>query len=353
MLFSIVALIILFHSRTAQASCISNNHVRPADIVADEVNKIFEEKNYKKLDELARQYERERRSTFDSQSSLMAFYNGIAYGFNSCAKTKKSEDEWAAHRQALIAWMDASPNSTAAKLALALFSIDYGWHGRGSGYASTVDEKSWAVFKERISSAKSQLDELAAACNRNPAWYAGMLYVALAQGWTPDAFEALYQKAVQIDPYYISIHYTSSEFYSERWYGSNEQQQAAIERAVKLTRKRLGEAMYARLHWTFSSSNSMFTDGNVSWKRMKEGFEDSLRIYPDDRTRNNYAKFACAADDTETLKEQLTKLGNRVEEGAWGSKYFYTYCKTLVKLAGTGKRPQCFQRADTGEVFCE
>lgn len=351
--FSTVVLLLLFYVTPASASCVTNNHVRPADVVSDDVNKLFEEKNYKKLDELAFQYEKEKTLTFDSNSALMAFYRGIAQSFSNCSPVNKTEDEWLAHQKSISDWIKSSPNSTAAKLALALFTIDYGWHGRGNGYASTVNDKAMSLFKSRMSLARDQLDQLADLCKKNPAWYSGMLDLALAQGREPDEFDALYKKAVQLDPYYLNFHYASASFHSKFWYGTDNKMRNSIEKSVELTKNRLGQSMYARLHWTQSKSPEMFKTGGVNWTRMKTGFDDALKIYPDNRTRNSYAMFACMADDAKNLKKQLDLLGDRVNQQIWTDKNFYLYCKAIAKNSESGKETQCFRREDTGEVFCQ
>lgn len=345
-------LLTLIVLRPAVASCIGNNHVRPADVVSDDVNKLFDEKNYNKLDEMARQYEKERAMTFDGNSALMAFYRGISQTFSNCAKDQKTEEEWRAHQQAILNWMQSSPNSTAAKLALAFFTVDYGWHARGSGYASTVDANAMALFARRVAAARGQFEKLAGLCKKNPAWYAGMLEVALAQGWTYQEFNAIYQQAVKLDPYYLTVHYTSANFYSEQWYGSKEQLKNEIEKSVALTKKRLGQSMYARLHWTHQSSD-MFKKGDVDWTRMKTGFDDALGIYPDDWTRNNYGMFACMAKDAKSVKKQLDQLGARVNPKTWGEEDFFAYCQAFAKNSESGKPTQCFKRGDTGKVFCD
>lgn len=350
-IFLAIGLLTLIVLRPAVA-CIGNNHARPADVVSDDVSKLFEEKNYTKLDEMARQYEKKRVLTSDSNSALMAFYRGIAKGLSSCAKKKNTDEDWRAHQQSILDWMQSSPNSTAAKLALAFFTIDYGWHARGSGYASTVDDDAMALFKSRVAAARGQLERLAASCKNNPAWYAGMLDVALAQGWTYKEFNTIYQQAVKLDPYYLKFHYTNAHFYSAVWYGSKEQLNIEIEKSVALTKKRLGQSMYADLHWTYESPD-MFENGDVDWARMKIGFDDMLRIYPDDLTRNNYGKFACMAKDAKSIKQQLDQLGTRVDPKKWDGKEFFSYCQALAKNSETGKATECFKRADTGEVFCE
>ncbi|MFB9241376.1 DUF4034 domain-containing protein [Massilia antarctica] len=340
---------------TAQSvhACTQNNHIRPADVASDAVHTLLEEKNYKKLDELYKEYSKERAATPDGIAALSVFFKGIAQSVNICAKLKPTEEDWLAHQATLAAWIKSSPKSTGAKLALALSSVDYAWFARGNGVSSTVSPASRQLFVQRMDGAKRQFDKLAAVGKNNPAWYAGMLTIGLAQGWEAAKFDALYEKAVKLDPYYIDVHYTNIEYHAEKWYGSDEERDSAISRTADLTKERLGQTMYARLNWTVSESWSIFKNGNVSWERMKTGFEDYLNLFSDPRTRNGYAMYACLANDRTTLKQQLDLLGEQANQKAWGNNYKYAYCTALAKMVGIEKVPKCFKFDNMDEYDCD
>jgi len=105
----------------------------------------------------------------------------------------------------------------------------------------------------------------------------------------------------------------------------------AIDRAATLTKKGLGQTLYTRLHWTLSMSPTMFSENEVSWPRMKQGFEDYLKLYPEMATRNNYAMFACRANDVATVAEQMKLIGHSVDMNAWNSWADYELCKARTK----------------------
>lgn len=335
-------------------ACLQNNHIRPFDVVSDEVHKAWVKKDFKKLEAWAQEYGVKGSRTSDGYSPLMAFYQGISDGFNNCAKThQKSEKEWLYQEERLKEWQNAYPDSLAAKLALAFFTTNYAWHARGNGYANTVGDSDWARFNERIESARNQLEAIASPCENNPAWYDAMLSIALAQAWPREEFERIYRKGVELDPYYVGLYYARTNYLLPQWYGSYREYHEAIDEAVQATRKRLGEALYAKLHWTYSDVKQMFESGRVDWHRMKNGFEDSLHAFPDKWTRNNFARFACEANDPVTLKRELDKLGDNIMPEAWFSTEYLTYCKAYAKTTPGGKPVKCFKREDTGEVICE
>lgn len=353
-MISLVFLALFAWQTTAAATCVGNSHFRPSDFVSDEVNKLFKERNYQKLNELAAKYQKERTAAPDQIAALSAFYRGISQEFNACARTRKTDGEWSAHGAAIAEWVQRYPKSTPAKLAAAMHTAQIGWRSRGTGFISGVSRDGYADFKANIASSREQLERIQSASTNDPAWYAGMLLVALAQGWTPAEASALYEKAVKLDPYYIELHYLNMEFFSARWYGSDEQMHAAIDRSAKLTNERLGQSLFARLQWTRDARAEEFKAGTVDWKRMKAGFEDQIRIYPERRTSNALAQHACMAGDASTAKEQLEKLDNVFSPEFWNSKKHMVYCAAYAKNSGTGKPTQCWANPDNADhIVCE
>lgn len=49
---------------------------------------------------------------------------------------------------------------------------------------------------------------------------------------------------------------------------------------------------------------------------METGFDDVVRAYPDYWNLNNYAKFACLADDKPKTKELTTRISGHVVDDA-------------------------------------
>lgn len=348
----IVGIITLCVSQSASA-CTPIVNTRPATRAADVIDQLFKEKNYRELDRLSAKYVKEKTATPDGTSALSAFYKGVARSSSGCSSSSRPEEEWIALEDALLAWKKASPTSDGAQFAVALFHIAYAWHERGGGYISTVNDVSLNKFESRMAIAKRELDALAERGKNNPAWYAGMLSVAVAQGWPSGTVDALYAKALTLDPYYTDIHFSYTEYYRQRWYGSDEQNYAAIDRATESTKQRMGQSMYAVLHWGESKSSDMFSPGKVSWEKMKAGFDDFLAIYAENHTRSHYAGFACTANDAKTLKQQLALLEGEIDLLAWNNEGRYKYCVALAKHAEDGKKPACFKVKDTGMIICD
>ncbi len=348
----IMACALLVNAGPAAAACADAKRARDSDVLADTVQKLFNEKKYKQLDALAEKYEKEKTATLDRVSALSAFYHGIEQDFTACSDKKMTDSDWEAHGAALIAWQDHAPRSRAAQLAIADHMSSMAWRVRGSGFASGVGKDNMARFKAMIATSRERLEQIESVNKNNPAWYSAMMPIALAQGWPPAAFEALFEKAAKLDPYYLDIHYQHAQFYDEHWYGNTELLRRAIERSTVLTHKKLGQIMYARLYAAHHISDDDYKRGAVDWKKMKAGYEQYIKLHPENALHNGFAYRACMAGDLKTAKEQLDIIGDKLVAEAWKSPVNLSYCVAAVKNMGTGKKTECFERADDKTTFC-
>ena len=70
----------------------------------------------------------------------------------------------------------------------------------------------------------------------------------------------------------------------------------------------------------------MFVNGQTDWSRMRAGFEKMIEDYPHKWNLNNYARFACQAEDWSTLKVLVGRIGGNPVIPAWrNSRRLYDY----------------------------
>jgi hypothetical protein len=163
-----------------------------------------------------------------------------------------------------------------------------------------------------------------------------MLHIAQEQKWPESRFDALFAEASKAHPYYLEYYFVKGSYYSTAWRAAPGKQEAFVEETVRATAPKMGQTMYARLHWSDSELN-MFVDGKTDWKRMKAGFEEILAAYPDAWNRNNYAMFACVAQDYETAKTQINLIPKgRFSLRAWErlgeDTWLYDKCRVRAGL---------------------
>lgn len=298
------------------ATAVAQAPARPFQRETDTYLALLMQERYDELERAAQRARESSAAISDGQPLLAAIYGGTAGCMTQGCQNRLTDELWQVRRQKLEGWVKRHPASPTAKVALGMFHAEYAWFARGQGYSNTVGKDAWTLFRERLELARVALEQLDEATRQDPGWSAAMLDVGLAQRWPRDRFGALYEQAAQRHPYYLPIHFAASAYYSPRWYGSEAELRRFIERAVERTSPRWGEMLYARLNWSLWTQD-MFEDGQTDWKRMSAGFERILRDHPDPWNLNNFARFACHAEDLKTAAGLIEKIGDKPLVAAW------------------------------------
>jgi hypothetical protein len=303
---------------------------RPLQRATDDHLGLLMSRAYDRLDQAADEARAKDLALSDGQPLLAAIYAGVV----GCGCGNQLNDElWQVRKQRLEEWAKRKPESTTARLALAGFPVKYAWMARGGGYANTVSPEGWELFRARLEEGRKSLLAVNGKARQDAGWYDMMLDVALSQGWPREKYDALFSEAVEKYPYYTPLYFSRMNFYSKRWYGSVEESQRVADEAVARTRGRWGEILYARLNWAMSD-DMMFATGRTDWPRMKSGFEQLVKDYPDPWNIQNFAKFACVASDVKTLQTLLPKISGGPIVAAWDNNpQRYQHC-TMVAAKG-------------------
>jgi hypothetical protein len=278
----------------------------------------FKAGDYATLDQLADQWRRERAQFRGGVWKIAAFYRSFGPG------SVVGMEEFLVR---LEEWKAACPDSITPRLIHASWMTSHAWDARGGGWASTVTEEGWKLFRERLALARDELAELAPRRNECPMWYAIMQTVALGQGWPRDQYEKLYEAAVRREPEYITFHLQKVEFLKPKWHGREGEWVEFANSLLDRFPGGVGEELYARLAWGVREDvdrdlrdkrQHFFPDAGFTWEPMKAGFERILARWPDaNLVRNVYAVFAGKADDRETVQRLLLELGDQCDMGIW------------------------------------
>src|SRR5262249_52866439 len=154
----------------------------------------------------------------------------------------------------------------------------YAWAARGSGFANTVSEKGWELFRERISRARQALEESESDTGDNPLWHSVDVALALDEGRPERAQQAKYNDAVKREASFLSSYYAFATHLAPRWGGGIEEYRKFVDDAVARTRKTEGETLYARLYIVYADieGDRPFSSLGIPWPRMKAGFDDLM-----------------------------------------------------------------------------
>lgn len=269
---------------------------------------------------------RKNNSTIsDGQPLLAAIYGGISGCESLSCSFPKTLAEWREKEKILVKWINKYPTSVTAQVGYAGYYIQLGWFHRGGGYSNTVSKESRMLFNENIEKARVLLESHPGKTKKDAGWYLAMLGVALYQGWSEEKFNEIYNEAVKFHSTYIPLYFLKASYMEPKWHGSLLKFNDYVGSVVKNTKPALGNQMYARLHWSGSGKN-LFKSGRTDWNKMKQSFEELVAKYPDPWNVNNYAKFACLAEDYSKLSELLAVIGNNTLSAAWynDSNFYFT-----------------------------
>ena len=301
---------------------------RPMERAADKYFAMLLQSDFGDLERVAMEARSKDLRIDDGQPVLAALYEGTA----GCPCHNSLTDElWQMRRTRLEAWTRQMPKSATARVALASFPVYYGWFARGNNYADSVSSNAWKSFEERVEQGRLALDALEKPDKHDEGWYAAMISVALAQHWSSQRFDALYEEASRTHPKYLPIHFNAANYYAPQWYGSQQAYTRFVQRAVDLVGPPVDAELYARLNWS-QGTNTMFQDGTADWTRMRSGFEQITRGYPDPWNLNNFARFACLARDWDTVNALAKSIGEAPVAMAWWSDArYYLQCRNIAR----------------------
>ncbi len=227
---------------------------------------------------------------------------------------------WRLHEQIYRDWETKFPKSITAQVSHAQFMADYAWQARGSDYADKVTEEGWRLFRERLATAHTILDQSKslAPC---PVWWTARLKVALGQSEEPAAHEALYLEACKSEPQFFAYDLSRAYYLLPRWHGEPGDWEAAAEKAID-REGGLGHESYARVvNEQARFYDNVFKESKASWRKAKKGFEEMRSRYPDSKEiLNTYCRMASFAGDREQAKKLFIEIGDHKVESAWRKK---------------------------------
>ena len=288
-------------------------------ITAAALSAFFHE-DFSQLEEMSRVYRQEKTRTSSGLWKLTLFYAGIGEAIDTSAQGRNPDVAFQDAEAKTRRWAQKFPASPSARIAHSMMLLSRAWAYRGTGYARTVKPEAWAPFRKYVEMAREDLESYKAIAGADPRWYEEMLTVAKAQSWDRREFDRLLDEALDREPLFYQTYFAALEYLLPKWHGGTQEIEDFARDATKRTSKQEGKGMYARIYWYASQAqyqNDLFAGSQAAWSRMKAGFEDVVARYPDAWNLNNYAKFACLAQDKQKTRELLKRIDSDIVPEAW------------------------------------
>ena len=277
---------------------------------------LFNSGRYSDLDTLAQQLQ-QQRSRFEGGAWRLHVFFGTLSSPGSATATDAA---WEAHIAKLEQWERSSPASPTPRIALAQTYLGFAWKARGHGYSDTVTAEGWALFKDRVSLARSTLEQSAVLAENSPHWYLEMQGVALDQQWDRAAFDALAERALAHEPGYQYFALAESNYLLPKWYGKpGDSERYAAQVADRIGGDE-GNAVYFQIAAAINCCKRTQAPA-LSWPRVQRGFAAIESLYGStNRERNVMAYLALRSGDAATAQQLFARIGNDWSESVWKTK---------------------------------
>lgn len=260
----------------------------------------------------------------DGHPKMSALLMGYQRAFNK-------ETDWSVNASRVSNLKKTYPQTDFAALAEAKYWIDYAWNARGNGFASSVTPDGWKLFRERMQIAEKVLTDSKSYASSLPGWYEQMIIVQNVLDRPEKDIDKTFIEGANKYKTYLPIYKAMGNYMYPKWGGSWEMYDNLVNWSVENTKATEGDSFYARLYIIAGSEmragEDLFKVTKASWAKMKKGFDDLIHRYPLSMWNlNNYAAFACRANDKKTFLILREKIGPNIIGQAWASDYSLDLC---------------------------
>ncbi len=280
------------------------------------VSDLLVKEDFDELERLGDRLRKERTRSKNGNWQLEYYYDNLCRWWTGF---KPSREQWL-HAK-LDKWREAKPDSVKPLVAKSEAYMWFAWEARGEGYSYTVTEEGWREFDARMDKAVELLDEAVATDPCNPEIYTMLVSIGKARSMDRAEMEAIFEKGLKAERFYIPLYYQMALASMPRWGGSVGDLEKFMERAVELTRESEGESMYARIvdltsmYFTPTEFKEQF---NVPYERLKQSYWDLVKRYPQDMYYlNSFCYWAYTEDDLETAIKLRDMFGDNIIGRAW------------------------------------
>lgn len=290
--------------------------VNPTNPIANQAETLLEAKDYDQLDALAAKLRASKECSADGVWKLTSVYNGLIPS-NSAPDTV-----WDGRLAALGVWAMARPESITARVAWGDVMVAYAWKARGGGEVNTVSPDGWRLFFQRLGQAAEILKVARSLNEKCPEYWNVLMRAALGLQANRLQFDGIFDEATNAGPGYEAYYYRRAIYLLPRWYGREGEWENDLASSADKLGGDDGDMLYARVIWNMHQSYFMnpFLEGDLSWKRVDNGFDIIEKRFPDAlEARIERASLAALAQNALAqtyYKRGMEEYGKRDLDGA-------------------------------------
>lgn len=215
------------------------------------------------------------------------------------------------------------------------FYVDYAWEARGGGWASSVTEDGWKLFKDRLDVAAAALTSAYEIEPLNRKASLRMMSVELGQNQGRERLDLWYRRAREADPDSMEVIRSKLWYLMPRWHGSHEEmRQFGHELLVEGDWETSAPMHLIEIHRMISGDKKdakHYLEPEV-WKELSMVYEAAVQVFPKEMmVKSGYCAAACQCEQWAVAKKLFDELGDKVEVKAFGTKKLVDQMRTKAR----------------------
>ncbi len=285
---------------------------KDTDEVHEIVHSLFNQNDFQKLDAIIDAAIKGRIQLKSGEWLLWEIYRSIDAMYNDL-----SPQEMRGFLLKIDMWRDQVPNSMNHITARANFYVTLAWAYRGSGYSKDIKEENQTGFRDNLEKAIQLFNSTEVLNTKNPEHYTQWIFAANANGGDVDA---VFKKAVSVDPFYLPIYLKRAVTLLPRWGGYPGEVEKFASFVADQTKSLNGDEFY----WEIANSvleyvgMADFSKFQFDYTHIKSGLEQMIKRYPTDLKYQHYlGLYACLYKNREDAKKYFTQIKFDWGKSAW------------------------------------
>lgn len=233
------------------------------------------------------------------------------------------------------AWVDTFPQSPTAILARAAIQRKIAWYHRLNGDAQSSRQDRYRTFVRAIKAVDASLREAEDYASVDSYYYYMRAHNLNETGASPEDFLALLHEGLDKFPDAYQLHFAGVDYFAPKWHGSAELIEAYARRAIQYSAQTDPDALYARIYWYAAQTQyglNLFSNSDVVWSDMRRGIDKVLLEFPDQWNIQNFAVFACAADDAELTRTLFARVEEPILSYYLQQPQIMEHCRDIANL---------------------
>ena len=290
--------------------------------IKEKAEELFKARDWKGLEDYAAEARETKEQIEMGRFVLESIYGGLAASEH--LQRTAPDKTWETWYGLLDEWEREVPGSITLPAVRINFWTSFAWKARGGGWASTVEDDGWSLFKDRLKKAEDIFEANRIDANGKPfpcpGFYSLATNISLGQGWSEDRVdEEILKPIIESHPLYFLVYTNHATSLLPKWGGVDGGDYKFYLTLPDRLGDEMGNEIYAQV-LLYSKINEIndYRPDLVDWEAMKKGMVGLNKRYQD----STFLTERCVTF-AHRYGEQMEVLKMIEESGSKAAEEFY------------------------------